>query len=488
MENENDMHSHADAISLRVKSQINFKMLFDSLYHNTGELAILVLDTSGEIVDNNEAAASFLGGGDDDSLSINLRKILNPIVGNDFLNIEKLLKEGIGESNFEAELPKSKDRASWANVIIRRVQNEQRETVGYILFIRDITEKVMSDKTIRSIAKYPEENPLPVLRISADGEIIYSNAASRPLMEMLHCAETMKVPEDMFKTIKGSLESRQNMTFEMSMNNRDLLFTIVPIRTYVNLYGTDITELKIKENELMKAKERIEKSDKLKSEFLARMSHEIRTPLNVIISNASIIKDELSENLDDEISMMLDIMQDDGKRLMRTVQMILDASQIETGTLNVESKRLDFHKDVMEKIVGQYKELAETKGLKFNYTNISSKTEVSGDLYVLSQAVDQLLNNAVKFTNKGSVDIKLHDLDSGNLSLDVTDSGIGISEEFKNEMFDWFSTEEKGYARNYEGNGLGLALAKRFCDLNNIQIDVRSQKGNGSTFSLIFRQ
>ena len=140
----------------------------------------------------------------------------------------------------------------------------------------------------------------------------------------------------------------------------------------------------------------------------------------------------------------------------------------------------------MEELIIQYKKDAEAKQVELNYSNLSDNTEVTGDVYILSQSVDQLLNNAVKFTNKGRIDIKLYNLQEGNLCFDVTDTGIGISEEFRNEMFNWFSTEEKGYSRNYEGNGLGLALAKRLCDLNNIRIEVKSEKGTGSTFRLIF--
>lgn len=486
MENLNIKNGTADSNFTLESSQINFQILFESLYNNTGDLAIFVLNLLGEIIDNNKAAGSLLGRDVQKTLSMNLKNILSPSGQNDYLNIGKLIPEGINESQVETELIKENGLLFWANVIIRRIINESDNTVGYVLFIRDITEKVTSDKTIRSIAKYPEENPLPVLRISADGDIIYSNAASSPLLELLHCTDTMRVPDDMLYKIKSSLESKQNMNFEMNMNEKALLFTMVPIKTYVNLYGTDITELKLKENELIKAKERIEKSNKLKSEFLSRMSHEIRTPLNVIIGNASIIKDELSDLLDDEMKMMFDMITDDGKRLMRTVQMILDASQIETGTLNIENKKLDFHNDVVEELINQYKKQADAKRIELNYSNLSDKPEVTGDLYSLSQSVDQLLNNAVKFTNKGRIDVKLYNLLSGNLCLDVSDTGIGISEEFRNEMFDWFSTEEKGYVRNYEGNGLGLALTKRLCDLNNIRIEVNSEKGNGTTFRFIF--
>ena len=227
----------------------------------------MIYDSVGKLIDHNKTTQTLFGGNTEWLLSIKLNDLFGSKSINDVFNISKSFFEGVNESHFESELLNQEGNLFWANILIRKMFDETGNCIGYILFIRDITEKVTSDKTIRSIAKYPEENPLPVLRISAEGEIIYSNAASRPLLELLHCAGTMKVPEDMLNKIKGSLESKQSMNFEMNMNQRSILFTIVPIETYVNLYGTDITELKLKEKELIKAKERIEKSDKLRSNF-----------------------------------------------------------------------------------------------------------------------------------------------------------------------------------------------------------------------------
>jgi signal transduction histidine kinase len=113
---------------------------------------------------------------------------------------------------------------------------------------------------------------------------------------------------------------------------------------------------------------------------------------------------------------------------------------------------------------------------------------VKADEYSVNQIFDNLINNAVKYTKEGEVKVKVDSFQNGQVVVDVSDTGIGISEEFLPNLFQPFIQEEQGYTRKYEGNGLGLALVKRYCDMNNAEIQVFSRKGEGTTFRVIFSQ
>ncbi len=248
----------------------------------------------------------------------------------------------------------------------------------------------------------------------------------------------------------------------------------------------DITEKKKAEEELITAKERAEQSDKLKSEFLSQMSHEIRTPLNVILSFISMMKEELHDKVDDELNTGFDVISEEGKRIMRTIELIINMSELQTGQYSLRPRRIDINKDIIEKLCFSYNAVAQQKKLKFDFKKATENTSVNADEYSVNQIFYHLIDNAFKYTSTGKVGITI-DRDPRNcLYVDVTDTGIGISEDYMPLLFTPFSKEEKGYTRNFEGNGLGLALTKKYADLNNAEIKVTTQKGKGSTFRITF--
>ncbi|MDX9924510.1 MAG: ATP-binding protein, partial [Ignavibacteriaceae bacterium] len=111
---------------------------------------------------------------------------------------------------------------------------------------------------------------------------------------------------------------------------------------------------------------------------------------------------------------------------------------------------------------------------------------IYGDEYSIGQIFSNLVDNAIKYTNTGFVKLKVFESHEKNIVVRIIDSGIGISEEYLEKIFEPFSQEEQGYCRSYDGNGLGLALVKRYCKINNAEIDVISEKGKGSSFQITF--
>jgi PAS domain S-box-containing protein len=248
----------------------------------------------------------------------------------------------------------------------------------------------------------------------------------------------------------------------------------------------DITELKRTEKELIEAKEKAEESDKLKSEFLAQMSHEIRTPLNVIVSNVDYLNDYFSGKMDKDSRECFDGINLASKRIIRTVDLVLNAAELQSSEYKQHFIKIDLKSEILDKMYHEYQLSAKQKGLEFIFTCNENETNIIADEYSITQIFANLIDNAIKYTNKGKVEILLGKNKTGNIIVEIKDTGIGISKEFLTKMFEPFTQEEQGYTRSFEGNGLGLALAKRYCEINNIIIEVDSVKNEGSTFRIIF--
>ena len=166
--------------------------------------------------------------------------------------------------------------------------------------------------------------------------------------------------------------------------------------------------------------------------------------------------------------------------------MILNMSEIQTGTVTASHKDLDLSEEVLSTLYIEYKNQAERKNLSFIYNVETDNTKVLADDYLATHIFTNLIDNAVKYTDKGKIEIVINRNEQNKLYVEVKDTGIGISEEFIPRLFDAFTQEEHGYSRKYEGNGLGLALVKKYCELNNAKIEVESTKGVGSIFRVIF--
>ncbi|HEX2865538.1 MAG TPA: PAS domain S-box protein [Ignavibacteriales bacterium] len=235
------------------------------------------------------------------------------------------------------------------------------------------------------------------------------------------------------------------------------------------------------EDELILAKEEAEKADRLKSDFLAQMSHEIRTPINTILSFTSLLKAELENKLPEDMASVFKIIDSGGRRLTRTIDMILSMSQLQSGSYEMNPRKLNLKSDILDSLFKEFENQAKLKELEFSLSGESSEDEViTGDPYSLTQLFQNLIDNAIKYTRKGKVEILISNGKPDKTSVTIRDTGIGISEEYIPKLFSPFSQEETGYTRRFEGNGLGLALVKKYADLNGASIKVESTKGVGT--------
>ncbi|MBK8944532.1 MAG: PAS domain S-box protein [Ignavibacteriae bacterium] len=239
--------------------------------------------------------------------------------------------------------------------------------------------------------------------------------------------------------------------------------------------------------EIVESKEQAERSNKLKSDFLAQMSHEIRTPVNTILSFASLVRDSLENQLDEDLKDSFKIIENGGRRLIRTIDLILNVSQIQSGSLILNPTKLNLV-TILEDLVAEFKQSALKKNLDLTLEKNHANLNLFVDQYSLTQIFANLIHNAIKYTNSGFVRIVAIKNEQKEIFVEVIDSGVGMSEKYLNELFDPFSQEETGYTRKFEGTGLGLTLVRKYCELNNAEISVKSIKNEGSTFTVKFKK
>ncbi|MCC6287550.1 MAG: response regulator [Chitinophagaceae bacterium] len=252
---------------------------------------------------------------------------------------------------------------------------------------------------------------------------------------------------------------------------------------YCKISILDITEIKIAEFEILKAKERAEKAAQVKSRFLSNMSHELRTPLNAIIGTTNLI---LQEEYLPSQRQSFEVLKYSSEHMMQLVNDILDFSKIEAGKMEIENAPFNL-KAFMQKIVSSFTAPVSSKNLGFKIDiDSQSDTEIYGDETRLHQVMNNLLANAIKFTEKGTIgiEVKLKNTTSSNTDIyfAITDTGIGIPQNKIRQIFESFMQADIETTRKFGGTGLGLAISKKIIDQMGGELHVDSNVGVGSCF------
>jgi len=249
----------------------------------------------------------------------------------------------------------------------------------------------------------------------------------------------------------------------------------------------DVTQQKRNE-ELTRSKRQADEANRLKSEFLANMSHEIRTPMTAILGYADLLGDELHDNT--KAVEWLQIMRRNGNHLLGIINDILDLSKIEAGKMTVETI-LASPTQIIADVASLMRARASEKGLAFNveYTGFIPEY-IQTDPTRLRQILLNLVSNAVKFTQMGGVHLVARLLDdpsapSPRMQFDVVDTGIGMTAEQRDKLFEAFTQADTSHTRRFGGTGLGLTISRKLAQILGGDITVQSTPGHGSTFSLI---
>lgn len=224
--------------------------------------------------------------------------------------------------------------------------------------------------------------------------------------------------------------------------------------------------------------------ERLKSEFFSLMSHEIRTPLNNILVLNDLLRNEFENLVTSELSDVFRIIEQSGKRIIRTFELMLFYSELKAGLYRTSKEDLSVYEFICDNLFLEFKDIAQKKNLGFSIKDLSDSSKISVDPNALYQILNLVIDNALKFTKNGSVEILVIS-DENTVIISVMDSGIGISDKYMDSIFEPFSQEEHGYTRSYEGNGLGLALVKEYCKIINAEVRIKSKKNEGTCFNII---
>ncbi len=384
-------------------------------------------------------------------------------------------------------------------------KDEKGEITHVVVVSRDITALVKAEETVRKLLLAVEQTDEVIFTTDINGKITYVNPAFEKVYGFYKDEVIDKTPailksefmqEEDYNKLWTSVISGKS--YKAEFINKTKTGELIEVENSVspffdsfnNILGfisvqRDISERKKIEKTLRDAKDAAESSDKLKGEFLAQLSHEIRTPLNSLINSASLIQEEVKEVISEDITVLFDSVTSSAKRIIRTVHMILNMSELQTNTYEYIPKYITLNEKV-DKLLNDYKLVLEEKGLQIVKNNNLENSNIFGDEYSIEQILTQLIDNAVKFTDTGIIDITIDKNKFNELEIKIKDTGIGISEFYQEKLYQPFSQEEQGYKRKYDGNGLGLALVKKYCELNNAEINCISSKGLGTEFIITF--
>lgn len=392
------------------------------------------------------------------------------------------------------------------------IYNDKQEIIGATAFSANITErKLMEEKLQESEERFRHSFDYAatgICIVGLDGKFQRVNKAFREMIgyeeyelksftfsNITHVDDLSVGLDELKKMLGGEIDST---SYEKRYVRKDKQIIWVYISTslvrnvnhqpqFFITQIVDITGRKHTEKELIKAKESAEQSNKMKDTFIANISHEIRTPLNGILGMTSIIQEIYSPNMTAEEEGYFEAIRKSSDRIIRTIDLILNYSQLKTGTFIINPKQVELS-SLCEEVTNHFITAAISKALSLSFQNDLGKIFILADEYSIKQVIFNLLENAIIYTQNGFVKMRLYKSEQDEILLDVEDSGIGIGSEYLSHIFESYRQEKMGYSRPYEGLGLGLAVVKQILSLHNAGISVKSKKGEGTTFTINFRE
>ena len=244
----------------------------------------------------------------------------------------------------------------------------------------------------------------------------------------------------------------------------------------------DITDKKKMTTELIKAKEKAEELHKLKSNFLSNMSHELRTPMVGILGFIEILENEIEKP---ELQKYATFIHEAGNRLMESLNLILNLTKIETKKMSIELSKIDVIKNI-KKTKSTFDKMAADKNIYLIFESTVEQLEAETDEKMFDQIINNLVNNAVKFTEKGGVTVSVNKIrNKSYLEIKVKDTGIGIPKDKQEIIWEEFRQVSEGTERVFEGIGLGLTITNNFVNQLGGEIKLKSELGKGSTFAVL---
>nr|WP_256257755.1 response regulator [Paenibacillus sp. UNCCL117] len=300
--------------------------------------------------------------------------------------------------------------------------------------------------------------------------------------------------EEQTKALQASEELLQRQQEELEQTNDALMRKSAELEEQVTATEEVNRQVELVNQSLEEQALELALASRYKTEFLANMSHELRTPLNSLLILSQLLKENKDRNLSDKQVEYAETIYSSGCDLLKLIDDVLDLAKVESGRMDVHPETVMIH-DIVDSIDKTFKPLARTKGLDFDIrVQESVPDRIETDYGRLQQILKNLLSNALKFTSKGSVTVTIRPHAGGDkgrgsmIAFDVEDTGIGISPDKQELIFEAFQQADGTTSRKYGGTGLGLSISKQFAALIHGEIGLRSEEGKGSCFTLYIPQ
>lgn len=469
---------------------------FRSIFENHSAVKLIIDAESGEIVEANSAAESFYGWSADELKNMKIYQI-NTLPESD---IKQLLEATKSSKNLHFEFVHRRADGTKCDVEVfsSKVKIAGKNYLHSI--VHDVSQKKRAEERLRLLSQSVEQSPVSVMILDKYGKIEYVNPTFTKVTEYLPEEVIGREPtlikwgylnDKHYENIWNTVKSGNDWEGEFCNKKKsgEIIWEKAIISPIFNDLGEithyieikeDITEKKRMIEDLVKAKEMAEESERLKSAFLQNMSHEIRTPMNGILGFLEILREPQLSG--DEREKYFEIVNRSARRLLSSINNILEISKIETNTMSLQISEVNTE-DMLNYFYGFFSPMAQDKGLDLICKPSVTGTEsiILTDRYKIESIISNLINNAIKFTFNGYVEFGSH-LDGDDIVFYVKDSGIGIPEERIEAVFDRFVQADMKVTRPHEGVGLGLSIVKAYCNALNGSITVDSKYGEGSRF------